>query len=59
MFQNAQNSQVSIKIGDLGNSKKIEDSLNSTIVGAPFYLSPEIINSSKGMINYSTKSDVW
>ena len=59
MFKNTQKRQVSIKIGDLGNSKKIEDSLNSTVVGTPYYFSPEIINSSKGMADYSNKSDVW
>ena len=57
LFQNTQKRQVSIKIGDLGNSKKIEDSLNSTVVGTPYYFSPEII--SKGMADYSNKSDVW
>ena len=46
--------KISIKIADFGNSKDIENYLNS-IVGTPFYFSPEIFQNE----NYTAKLDVW
>jgi NIMA (never in mitosis gene a)-related kinase len=43
-----------IKIGDFGVSRQT-NSCASTIVGTPFYLSPEIINGT----NYDSKTDIW
>ena len=46
-----------IKIGDFGLSKSLESTTDKTktMVGTPYYLSPEIIESRP----YSFKSDVW
>ena len=54
LFHNQQKNQVSIKIGDLGNSKKIKDYLK-TFAGTPFYFSPEIFSNQA----YTAKTDVW
>ena len=55
MFQNDQKNQISIKIGDFGNSKQSIGYLNSYEVGAPFYQSPELLNNE----SYTAKTDVW
>lgn len=43
-----------IKIGDFGVSTQT-NSCASTVVGTPFYLSPEIINGAQ----YDSKTDIW
>lgn len=43
-----------VKIGDFGVSTQTNTCAN-TIVGTPFYLSPEIINGAK----YDSKTDIW
>ena len=43
-----------IKIGDFGVSTQTS-SCASTVVGTPFYLSPEIINGAQ----YDSKTDIW
>ena len=43
-----------VKIGDFGVSTQTS-SCASTVVGTPFYLSPEIINGAQ----YDSKTDVW
>lgn len=54
MFENREKNQLSIKIGDLGHSRKIEDYLKS-FVGTPFYFSPELTRNQA----YTAKTDVW
>ena len=54
MFFNKQKNQVSIKIGDLGSSKVIEDYLKS-FAGTPFFFSPELGANQA----YTAKTDVW
>jgi serine/threonine protein kinase len=54
LFFNKQKNQLSIKIGDLGSSKVIEDYLNS-FAGTPFFLSPELGANQA----YTAKTDVW
>ena len=45
-----------IKIGDLGVSKKLsKEDFAKTIIGTPYYLSPEICNEKP----YNEKSDIW
>ena len=45
-----------IKIGDLGLAKKLnQNSYANTIVGTPYYLSPELCKYQ----NYNEKSDIW
>jgi len=46
-----------IKIGDLGVAKQLETSLKmaSTVVGTPYYLSPELCEEKP----YNNKSDIW
>ena len=45
-----------IKIGDLGVAKKLsEKNFAKTIIGTPYYLSPEICNEKP----YNEKSDIW
>ena len=48
---------IRIKVGDLGSSKLLdEDAMcTKTIVGTPYYLSPEIC----GLRSYDFKTDVW
>ena len=40
MFFNENKKQISIKIGDLGQSKQIDDEFLKTFVGTKFYFSP-------------------
>ena len=46
-----------VKLGDFGISKSLEGSLAQakTVIGTPYYLSPEIISN----VPYSYKSDIW
>ena len=46
-----------VKIADLGVSKRILDpsSVRKSVVGTPFWMSPEVITSS----GYNTKADIW
>ena len=46
-----------VKIGDFGVSRVLSttESLAKTVVGTPFYLSPEMINQQP----YSFKYDIW
>jgi len=46
-----------MKVGDMGVSKELQatNMLAQTLVGSPYYLSPEICRSEK----YNSKSDVW
>ena len=50
-------SNGTIKIGDFGISKVLEETAQNaeTVVGTPYYLSPEICQNKP----YSFKSDVW
>jgi len=50
-------SQNNVKLGDFGIAKCLESTgeFANTVVGSPFYLSPEIC---KG-IPYNTKTDIW
>ncbi len=51
------NSKGEIKLGDFGISKLLDSTseLADTIIGTPYYLSPEICNKE----SYSYKSDIW
>jgi serine/threonine protein kinase len=51
---NKNKNQVSIKVGDLGNSKEIKEYSNA-FVGTQFYVSPEVIKNEA----YTAKIDVW
>lgn len=44
-------------IGDMGVSKKLNSTtfMSKTLVGSPYYLSPEICSADK----YNMKSDIW
>ena len=46
-----------MKLGDFGIARVLSNTKSKakTVVGTPFYLSPEIINSE----HYSFKSDIW
>ncbi len=57
MFYNEQKKQVSIKIGDLGNSKQTESENEylRSYVGTKFYQSPEQWYREA----YTAKTDVW
>lgn len=45
-----------IKIGDFGSSRMIQDSLQNmdTLIGTVFYMAPEVIKN-----NYGLKADIW
>ncbi|KAH0575496.1 Kinase, NEK [Spironucleus salmonicida] len=49
--------RLSLKIGDMGVSKQLNSTtvMAQTLVGSPYYLSPEICRSEK----YNMKSDIW
>ena len=55
LFYNKQKNEISIKIGDLGQSKEINEEYLKTLVGKCFYLSPEMVTKQQ----YTTKTDVW
>lgn len=44
-----------IRIGDLGVARKLEQGLAHTIVGTPYYLSPEMCEEKP----YNEKTDIW
>lgn len=44
-----------LKIGDLGVAKEVQESHTHTIVGTPYYLSPELCEEKP----YNNKSDIW
>lgn len=52
-----QNFRATVKLGDFGISRALDHTseLVSTVIGTPFYMSPELVNKSK----YNCKSDVW
>ena len=56
MFFNKHKNEISIKIGDLGLSKQINEDYLKTYVGKPFYVSPEMLND---QLQYTAKTDVW
>ena len=51
------NKKNEIKIGDFGIARQLESTMEKarTIVGTPFYLSPELCKQQP----YSYKSDIW
>ena len=55
LFQNEQKKQISIKIGDLGNSKQMEKTYAGTFAGTLNYVSPELAANHA----YTEKTDVW
>ena len=55
MFFNELKNEISIKIGDLGQSKEINEEYLETLVGKGFYLSPEMVTK----LRYTTKTDIW
>lgn len=46
-----------VKLGDFGIAKQLENTneMAATVVGTPYYLSPEIVQSNK----YDYKTDIW
>lgn len=44
-----------LKIGDLGVAKEVKETHTETIVGTPYYLSPELCEEKP----YNNKSDIW
>jgi serine/threonine protein kinase len=56
LFKNKRkNDQISLKLGDFGQSKVKSHSDMKTHVGTYYYQSPEIMNHKR----YSNKTDVW
>ena len=55
--QNIMLSKGTWKIGDFGQAKRniTKNILNSTLVGTPGYMAPEVMQKS----NYSSKCDIW
>lgn len=49
------NKDETLKIGDLGVAKEVKESHTHTIVGTPYYLSPELCEEKP----YNNKSDIW
>lgn len=47
--------EENIRIGDLGVARKLEQGLAHTIVGTPYYLSPEMCEEKP----YNEKTDIW
>jgi hypothetical protein len=52
-----QNLRATVKLGDFGISKALDNTseLVSTVIGTPFYMSPELVNKTE----YNCKSDIW
>jgi len=48
---------ITLKIGDFGYAKTMEDSLMETLCGTPLYMAPEILKG--GQIKYTNKADLW
>ncbi|CAD8155000.1 unnamed protein product [Paramecium octaurelia] len=44
-----------LKLGDFGIARSVDQTLATTFIGTPYYLSPEIIQNQP----YSYKSDIW
>ncbi len=55
LFFNKLKNEISIKIGDLGQSKEINEEHLKTLVGKRFYFSPEMVTKQQ----YTAKTDVW
>ena len=55
MFFNEHKKEISIKIGDLGHSKEINEEFLTTFVGTKCYFSPEMITKQV----YTAKTEVW
>ena len=55
LFYNKHKNEISIKIGDLGQSKEINEEYLKTLVGKRFYFSPEMVTKQQ----YTAKTDVW
>ncbi len=49
------NKDMTLKIGDLGVAKEVKESHTETVVGTPYYLSPELCEERP----YNNKSDIW
>ena len=49
------NKDGKLKIGDLGVAKEVKESHTNTVVGTPYYLSPELWEEKP----YNNKSDIW
>ncbi|CAI2385415.1 unnamed protein product [Moneuplotes crassus] len=49
------NQDMTLKIGDLGVAKEMSETHTDTVVGTPYYLSPELCEERP----YNNKSDIW
>ena len=60
LFYNKQKNEISIKIGDLGQSKEINEEFLKTLVGKRFHFSPEMVakQQSSLFIKYSLRSEM-
>jgi serine/threonine protein kinase len=56
VFVAAEGADTRVKLGDMGVSKVVApDQLTTTVVGTPYYLSPELWR----RLPYDSKSDIW